>query len=147
MHHDGERIVIDAIRAARPPFDPAVVTKEFSDFLKLYGVTGVFGDNYGGEWPKAEFARTESITSCRNCISPDLYLKPIPVLSAVRQLVIDSVLANSAWPLATVIVAEHASHAVELKKSLNSLVTTAGSKGGRAARMASMTMRSPSWCI
>src|SRR4029453_2235074 len=36
VHNDGERVVIDAIRASKPPFDPAVVTKDFSEFLKLY---------------------------------------------------------------------------------------------------------------
>src|SRR5499433_4526218 len=53
-HHDGGKIVLDAIRAIKPPFDPGEVTRELSDLLKLYGINGIFGDNYGGEWPVAE---------------------------------------------------------------------------------------------
>src|SRR5262249_39246242 len=33
VQQDGERVVIDAIRASKPPFGPPVVTKEFSEFL------------------------------------------------------------------------------------------------------------------
>jgi hypothetical protein len=50
------------------------VTKEFSDFLKLYGVTGVFGDNYGGEWPKAEFAKNGINYELSELHKSDLYL-------------------------------------------------------------------------
>jgi hypothetical protein len=90
VHHDGERIVIDAIRAARPPFDPAVVTKEFSDFLKLYGVTGVFGDNYGGEWPKAEFAKNGINYALSELHKSDLYLNLIPVLCSRKVELLDN---------------------------------------------------------
>ena len=90
MHNDGERIVIDAIRAARPPFDPAVVTKEFSDFLKLYGVTGVFGDNYAGEWPKAEFAKNGINYELSDLHKSDLYLNLIPVLCSRKVELLDN---------------------------------------------------------
>src|SRR5262245_58493095 len=84
VHQDGERVVIDAIRATRPPFDPAAVTKEFGEFLKLYGVTGVFGDNYGGEWAKAEFAKNGIVYELSELHKSDLYLNLIPVLCSRR---------------------------------------------------------------
>src|SRR5262249_31143105 len=80
VHQDGERIVIDAIRATRPPFDPAVVTKDFSNFLKSYGISGVFGDNYGGEWPVSEFAKNGIVYELSELRKSDLYLNLIPVL-------------------------------------------------------------------
>jgi Phage Terminase len=90
VHKDGERLVIDAIRATKPPFDPAVVTKEFSGFLKLYGVTGVFGDNYGGEWPKAEFAKNGINYELSELHKSDLYLNLIPVLCSRKVELLDN---------------------------------------------------------
>src|SRR5215510_3434799 len=57
QQHDTNRIVLDAIRAIRPPFDPAEATKTLGELLKLYRVTQIQGDSYAGEWPKAEFAK------------------------------------------------------------------------------------------
>ena len=89
VHQDGERAVIDAIRAARPPFDPAAVTKEFSEFLKLYGITGVFGDNYGGEWPRTEFAKNGIVYELSELHKSDLYLNLIPVLCSRKVELLD----------------------------------------------------------
>jgi len=90
VHQDGERVVIDAIRAARPPFDPAAVTKEFSEFLKSYGISGVHGDNYGGEWPKAEFAKNGVVYELSELRKSDLYLSLIPVLCARKVELLDN---------------------------------------------------------
>jgi hypothetical protein len=90
VHNDGERVVIDAIRAARPPFDPAVVTKEFREFLKLYGVTGVFGDNYGGEWPRAQFAKNGINYELSELHKSDLYLNLIPCLCSRKVELMDN---------------------------------------------------------
>lgn len=56
-HQDNNRIVLDAIRAIRPPFDPAEATKTLGELLKLYRIPQIYGDSYAGEWPKAEFAK------------------------------------------------------------------------------------------
>jgi hypothetical protein len=90
VHNDGERVVIDAIRAIRPPFDPAVATQEFSDFLKSYGISGVFGDNYGGEWPKAEFAKNGIGYELSELRKSDLYLNLIPALCSRKIELLDN---------------------------------------------------------
>jgi len=90
VQQDGEGVVIDAIRATRPPFDPAVVTKEFSEFLKLYGVTGVLGDNYGGAWPMAEFAKNGIVYELSEMHKSDLYLNLIPVLCSRKVELLDN---------------------------------------------------------
>jgi hypothetical protein len=56
-NHSTDKIVIDLIRATRSPFDPSDVVKDYSQILKAYGLSNALGDNYGGEWPKAEFAK------------------------------------------------------------------------------------------
>jgi hypothetical protein len=90
VHQDGEHVVIDAIRAARPLFDPAAVTKEFSDFLKSYGISGVHGDNYGGEWPVAEFGRNGILYELSELHKSDLYLNLIPVLCSRKVELLDN---------------------------------------------------------
>jgi hypothetical protein len=49
------RVVVDLIKAWRPPFNPEEITAECAKTLKPYKVQKVVGDNYGGEWPVAEF--------------------------------------------------------------------------------------------
>jgi integrase len=83
-HHDGGKVVLDAIRAIKPPFDPGEVTREFSDFLKLYGINGIFGDSYGGEWPVAEFAKHGILYALSEKTKSELYLSLIPVLTSKR---------------------------------------------------------------
>ena len=50
-HRDGERIVIDAVRAWPPPFNPSGVVEEAAALLKSYGVSRVAGDRYAGGGP------------------------------------------------------------------------------------------------
>jgi hypothetical protein len=90
VHQGGEQVVIDAIRASRPPFDPGMVTKEFSEFVKFYGITGVYGDNYGGEWPKAEFNKNGIGYELSELNKSDLYLNLIPVLCSRKVELLDN---------------------------------------------------------
>ena len=50
-HVENGVAVLDLVREAKPPFDPASVTREFSDTVKSYGLREVIGDAYGGMWP------------------------------------------------------------------------------------------------
>src|SRR5215467_8097112 len=84
-----DRVVIDAVRAARPPFDPAEVVKEYSEFLKAYGALSVVGDSYGGEWPKAEFAKHSILYELSEKTKSELYLAAIPVFTSRRVELLD----------------------------------------------------------
>jgi hypothetical protein len=53
LHPDEDSVILDAIRAVRPPFVPSEVVSEYCDFLKSFGLSSVLGDNYGGEWPES----------------------------------------------------------------------------------------------
>jgi len=55
-HAEHERVVLDAIRVAGPPFEPQRVVAEFAATLNIYGLTSVTGDRYAGEWVAAQFA-------------------------------------------------------------------------------------------
>lgn len=56
-HHQGERSFLDAVRERKPPFSPEAVVSEFADLMKLYRISVVTGDRYGGEWPREAFRR------------------------------------------------------------------------------------------
>jgi hypothetical protein len=79
-----DRVILDAIRATRSPFDPSEVVQEYSEFLKSYGLNIILGDNYGGEWPKAEFAKHGILYELSEKTKSELYLAAIPVFTSRR---------------------------------------------------------------
>jgi hypothetical protein len=56
-HKSEDRIIIDAIREARPPFSPDAVVDDFAALLKSYRVSRVTGDRYAGEFPRELFRK------------------------------------------------------------------------------------------
>ena len=50
-HKEGDRIVVDAVRELKPPFNPETVVDDFATALQPYRVSRVTGDRYAGEWP------------------------------------------------------------------------------------------------
>src|SRR5262249_3815060 len=85
-----DRVVLDAIRATRSPFDPSEVVKEYSEFLKSYRLNSILGDNYGGEWPKAEFAKHGTLYELSEKTKSELYLAAIPVFTSKRIELLDT---------------------------------------------------------
>jgi hypothetical protein len=77
-----ERIVIDAIREAQPPFSPSAVVDDFAALCRLFRVSKVIGDHYGGEFVKEPF-RKHGIRF-ELCKSPksDLYRDLLPLLNS-----------------------------------------------------------------
>lgn len=49
-HKEDERFVVDVVRGRPGPFDPAEVTREFSELCKEYRIESVIGDLYGHQW-------------------------------------------------------------------------------------------------
>jgi hypothetical protein len=88
-NYDTDRVVLDAIRATRSPFDPSEVVKEYSALVKAYRVFHIFGDNYGGEWPKAEFAKHGVTYELSEKAKSALYLAAIPVFTSKRLELLD----------------------------------------------------------
>jgi len=84
-----DHVVLDAVRATRPPFDPTEVVKEYCEFLKTYGVLSAVGDHYAGEWPKAEFAKNGILYELSEKTKAELYLAAIPVFTSRRVELLD----------------------------------------------------------
>jgi hypothetical protein len=57
VHRENNRVIVDAMRKATPPFSPEAVVEDFCQLLSEYRVTSISGDNYAGEWPKEQFRK------------------------------------------------------------------------------------------
>jgi hypothetical protein len=79
-HPEQDSVILDAIRAVRPPFDPSDVVKQYSNFFKSYGLSSVVGDNYGGEWPKSEFSKQGISYELAENTKSELYLALVPTI-------------------------------------------------------------------
>lgn len=93
-HAEGERLVVDVIRE-RKHVAPAAVVQEYGALLKAYGLAGVQGDRYAGEWPRQEFARHGITYEPSAKPKSEIYLDVLAVLNNGRaELPPDPVLIN-----------------------------------------------------
>jgi len=92
-HREGEgessRVVLDAIREVRAPFQPDDVVREFAQLAKSYGIHELVGDRYGGAWPAERF-RVHGITyTPASLAKSQLYTEMFPLLNAGRVELLD----------------------------------------------------------
>jgi hypothetical protein len=88
-HREGETVVIDCVRAVKPPFSPDAVVSDFAGVLKSYGVSTVTGDRYGGEWPREAFRKKGVEYQCAPMPKSDLYRELLPLMNAGRVELLD----------------------------------------------------------
>ena len=88
-HLEGDIRVLDAVRESRPPFSPQGVVHEFVQLLKTYRVSEVFGDRYGGEWPREQFVRKDTLYRVTDKTKSDLYNELLPNLNSGRIELLD----------------------------------------------------------
>jgi len=88
-HSAGDAVIIDAIRAAKPPFSPDTIVSEFAALMKAYGVSIVTGDRYGGEWPRERFRVHGIRYEPAEKTMSDLYRELLPLLNAGRVTLLD----------------------------------------------------------
>lgn len=83
-HLEKSVVIIDLVRAIKPPFSPEAVVDEFCKILKEYRVRRVYGDSYAGEWPKEQFAKRgiEYTKASRN--RSELYRDVLPLINSER---------------------------------------------------------------
>jgi hypothetical protein len=79
-HRDASgRAVLDAVRERRPPFSPEAVAEEFAALLRSYGIGKVYGDRYGGQWPRERFNTHGILYIAADKPKSDLYRDLVPV--------------------------------------------------------------------
>ncbi|WP_020187729.1 terminase family protein [Methylopila sp. 73B] len=81
-HHDGGRLVLDAVREARPPFSPESVVADFAGLLAQYRVRRIVGDRYAGEWPREAFRRHGVTYDTSERTKSDIYRDLLPRLNS-----------------------------------------------------------------
>jgi hypothetical protein len=83
-HKQGDRIIVDLIRAWPPGMSVHDIAEQSAEVGKAYGLKRTVGDNYAGEWPKEAFAvHGVSYEQC-GLSKSDLYLAAVPLMSSKR---------------------------------------------------------------
>lgn len=85
-----DRVILDAIREAKPPFSPDGVVQEFAELLKSYGIAKVTGDRYAGEWPRERFRVHGIAYELSEQPKSDIYRDTLPLLNSGRVELLDN---------------------------------------------------------
>ena len=88
-HGESDRAVLDLVRERKPPFSPEAVVKEFAEDLKRYNIHEVFGDKYGGEWPRERFLTHGIMYRIADKMKSELYQSALPLLNSGRAELLD----------------------------------------------------------
>jgi hypothetical protein len=88
-HREGERVIVDAIREARPPFSPESVVADFASLLRHYGIKLVTGDRFAGEWPRERFYVHGVEYKVAEKSKSDLYRDMLPLINGGRVELLD----------------------------------------------------------
>lgn len=78
---DGDNIIVGALRARKPPFNPDTVAEEFAAMFKRYGLKTVRADNYAAEWVVAAFARHGIAVQPSKKSRSEIYLESEPLFA------------------------------------------------------------------
>ena len=89
-HVEKQTIVVDCVRAVKPPFSPDDVAKDFAETIKSYGLHRVTGDRFGGEWPRERFKAHGVTYDLADKPKSDLYRDMLPLLNAGRVELLDN---------------------------------------------------------
>lgn len=80
-HREAGRSVLDVARAAKAPFDPAAVVKDFAALLREYRVREVTGDAYSGEWVVSAFKDEDIVYRTSPIPKSAIYLEALPLFT------------------------------------------------------------------
>lgn len=88
-HRENEIYVLDLFRERIPPFSPAEVVVDFCEVLRAYHVTRVYGDRYGGEWPRERFREHDVYYEVSSRTKSEIYRDFLPILNARHAELLD----------------------------------------------------------
>jgi hypothetical protein len=89
-HRDGDLVLLDAIREAKPPFSPESVIADFAQLCRAYSITKVSGDRYAGEFPREQFRKHGISYEPSQQPKSDLYRDFLPLLNSRRVKLLDN---------------------------------------------------------
>jgi hypothetical protein len=88
-HREGDRAVLDVLRAWSPPFNPAGVIAEVADVLRSYRLNRVEGDRYAGEFIAEQFRTQHMAYRPSDRDRSALYHELQPLINAERAVLLD----------------------------------------------------------
>ncbi len=83
-------ICVDVVREIRAPFDPESAVEEFVKTLQAYGVRGVTGDRYAGQWCAQAFQKRGITYTPSELPKSGLYTDLLPKLMAKTIRLLDN---------------------------------------------------------
>jgi hypothetical protein len=89
-HSEGDKLVLDVLKSVKPPFNPHKVVKDYSDFLKRYGLTKVKGDRYSAQWVVSAFQSNGIRYVYSDLNKSQIYLEFEPLLAQGRCELLDN---------------------------------------------------------
>jgi hypothetical protein len=81
--------LLDCVREVRAPFQPENVVTDFCRTLVSYGIGGVVGDRYAGEWPREQFGKRNITYRPSEKVKSDIYRDMLPILNSRRCQLLD----------------------------------------------------------
>jgi hypothetical protein len=89
-HREGDRVVLDVLRAWSPPFNPSGVIAESADLSKAYGLHSTTGDRFAAGFVLEGF-RAHGIAYAPSALDRSaLYLELLPLMNADRVRLLDA---------------------------------------------------------
>jgi hypothetical protein len=89
-HTEGKTQMLDLIREYRPRFSPEQVTEDFAKVLREYRCTSVYGDKYGGEWPREQFRKNAVNYEVSDRSKSQIYVDVLPLINSGAVDLIDN---------------------------------------------------------
>ena len=89
-HREKDRAVLCCVREKRPPFSPEAVVQEFAELLKMYHITQVVGDRYGGEFCREPFRKLGIGYEPGAKPKSEIYLELLPAINSGKVELLDS---------------------------------------------------------
>lgn len=82
-------VVLDCLREFKPPFSPAGVISEISSTVRKYKLDRVFGDRYGGEFPRERFDECGVLYLVSDRTKSDIYAEMLPLINSAQCELLD----------------------------------------------------------
>lgn len=83
-HPEGERVVIDAVRAWPAPHDPVVVAGEIAVFMGLYGLKTAIADDYAAEFSRSVYREAGIELQSAHITRSEAYMHALPLFTTNR---------------------------------------------------------------
>ena len=89
-HYENDKAVLDLVRERKPPLSPEEVVRHFAEDLGRYEITTIYGDRYGGEWPREQFRKAGIDYQPCEKVRSELYLELLPAINSGQVQLLDN---------------------------------------------------------